>query len=393
MKSIKKLTFILTVLVISFTPLDALEISEGSGVTFGRYFFIAMVGSALISHDLLIKRALPVFKILFCFIVWALLTTVWSVDADVTFQRVMLLVQYAIIFSVMVNVLDSPRKLRIAMLGWILGASYIAFKTINDFKTYGVVDDELYRVSEFGNPNENSFMLCYAVLFCFLIDKTRLRIPSIVFCAYSAFAFIANGSRMGVIIFVIAVIGLFIQLWKWKKRIYVVALVPAMIGFSIYILNHIPTESLLRILGITNDIETGSFSQRETIWACSIKMLSDNESFCLIGCGWGSFNIAITDYLGFPKGAHNFYLDLLCTTGIVGLSIVGYYLYMLFRIIRKTYKADILNYLMLVIPMISMLSTNWQSRRWWFMMGAFIYLIYRNRNFTQIRRHGQLSKK
>lgn len=393
MKSIKKLTFILTVLVISFTPLDALEISEGSGVTFGRYFFIAMVGSALISHDLLIKRALPVFKILLCFIVWALLTTVWSVDADVTFQRVMLLVQYAIIFSVMVNVLDSPRKLRIAMLGWILGASYIAFKTMTDFRIYGIGEDDLYRVREFGNPNENSFMLCYSILFCYLIDKTKYRLPSICFTIYSVYAFIANGSRMGIILLLLAITGFCIQLWTSKKKWYVIALVPAIIGFGTYILSNIPTPTLMRILGITNDIEVGTLAERETIWAYTAEMLSDNERYCLVGSGWGTFNLEIYRYLGKAIGAHNFYLDLLCTTGIVGLSIVVYYLYMLFRIIRKTYKADILNYLMLVIPMISMLSTNWQSRRWWFMMGAFIYLIYRNRNFTQIRRHGQLSKK
>lgn len=383
MKTIRFFTFLLTVLVIAFTPLDALEISEGSGVTLGRYFFIAMAASALFSNDLIIKRQITIFKILICFIIWAFVTALWSVDMNVTLQRVMLLIQYAIIFSVMLNVLNSPKKLKLAMIGWILGASFIAFKTATDFSTYSASSDTLYRVREFGNPNENSFMLCYAVLFCYLIDKTKFRIPSIAFTCFSVFAFVANGSRMGIILFLLGVTGFCIQLWTGKKRWYVMALIPAIIVFGTYVLTHIPTATLLRIIGITDNIESGTFSHRETIWACAEQMLLDNPIWYLTGCGWGTFNIAIYKYLGAYMGAHNFYLDLLCTTGIVGFIIVSYYLYRLFRIIRKTHKADMINYLMLFIPMISMMSTNWQSRRWWFLMGAFIYLIYKNHNFQQ----------
>lgn len=84
-------------------------------------------------------------------------------------------------------------------------------------------------------------------------------------------------------------------------------------------------------------------------------------------------------------GAHNFYLDVLFTTGAVGLGIVIYYLFRLFFIIRKTRDANLMNYMMLFLPLISMMSTNWQSRRWWFMMGAFIYLIYKTDNLKDSR--------
>lgn len=161
---------------------------------------------------------------------------------------------------------------------------------------------------------------------------------------------------------------------------YVILLIPAIIIFGTYVLNNIPEATLYRILGITENIERGTFSHREEIWESALMMISQNEIYALIGCGWGAFNIAIYKYYKFSIGAHNFYLDLFCTTGLIGLSIVICYLSQLFLIIKKTYKANIVNYLLLLIPLISMSSTNWQSRRWWFMMGAFIYLIYKTNN-------------
>jgi len=383
MNIFRKPTLFFTILVIAFTPLDALEISEGSNVTLGRYLFIAMAISALFSGDLVIKQRTGVLSILVGFILWAFATAIWSVDQNITLGRILLLIQYIVIFIVMLNVLNTQKKLRWTMIGWMAGAAYIAYKTATDFSAYATTSSQLYRVSDFGNPNENSFMLCYALLFCYLIDKTKLRLPSIAFTAFSVYAIVANGSRMGIILFVVVVSAFCVQLWQEKKRWYVFAIVPCIIVGGIYVLNHIPTATLMRIIGIADNIQSGDLSYRQNIWAVTFDMLNDNSLWYLFGCGWGVFPIAIKKYFGYTIGAHNFYLDLITTTGIIGFGIVMYYLKRLLSIIRKTPNATIMNYLMLGLPMISMISTNWQSRRWWFLMGAFIYLIYKTGNFSE----------
>ena len=109
MISAKDLTFFLTLLVIGFTPLDAIEISEG--VTLGRYFFILMALSALFSNDLILKPAPKFFKVLIAFSAWAAITSLWSFNSNVTIGRVLYLVQYAIIVAVMVNSLNSKKKI------------------------------------------------------------------------------------------------------------------------------------------------------------------------------------------------------------------------------------------------------------------------------------------
>jgi membrane protein len=378
----KDLTFFLTLLVIGFTPLDAIEIGEG--VTLGRYFFILMTFSAIFTKDILLKPVPRFFKILIGFTIWASLTVLWSFRQTITLERIMYLIQYSIIVIVMLNSLDSKKKLKLAMISWILGVSYIAFNTALDYRTYAVAQDALYRVSEFGNPNENSFMLCYSLLFCYLIDTTKRRIFSICLTAFSVLAIVANGSRMGIIIFLLAIAGFCVQLWQSKKRIYVIALIPVIITGGVYVLEHIPEATFDRIMGMSQSIESGKFSERENIWAAAIEALAENKLWLFCGSGWGTFADCIKMYLGRSIGAHNFYLDVVFTTGVVGLSIIIYYFKILFKLIRKTYKADIINYLLLLIPLISMMSTNWQSRRWWFMMGAFIYLIYKHHNLKRI---------
>lgn len=380
--SLTKLTYFFCVLVVAFTPLDALEITQGSNVTLGRYFFILMTASALFSGSLRLKQTVPIFKILVCFIVWAFFTSLWSVDIEVTLGRIAYLLQYAIVFIVMVNILNTPRRLKVAMIGWILGTSYIAYMSVMDFSANAAIEDGLYRVSKFGNPNENSFMLCYALIFCFLVDKKKMRLFSILFAAFAAFTIIANGSRMGIIMFVVSMFAFCVELWQAKKHWYVLALIPAFIIMGAYELNHIPTATLMRILGITSDIEEGNTAHRNEIWQAALVMIQYNPLYAIIGCGWGTFTVAIKRYYGAAIGAHNFYLDLLITTGVIGLSIILFYLWKLFLLIKNTFKANVMNYMMLLLPMISMMSTNWQSRRWWFMMGAFIYLIYKTGNFN-----------
>lgn len=382
MISAKDLTFFLTLLVIGFTPLDAIEIGEG--VTLGRYFFILMFLSAVYSNDILIKKIPSFFKILIGFVVWATITILWSFNAWMTIERVLYLVQYSIIVMVMLNSINTLKKIRLAMMAWIMGASYIAYNTAVNFQTLALAQDGLYRVSEFGNPNENSFMLCYSLLFCYLVDTTKHRIPSICLTAFSVFAIVANGSRMGIILYLLAVAGFCVQLWQTKKKIYVLALIPIIIAGGVYVLEHVPTATFERIMGISQTIESGKFSERENIWAAAFEALDKNLLWFFGGSGWGTFADCIKFYLGRRIGAHNFYLDVLFTTGVIGLSVILYYLWSLFKIIRMTFKTNVINYLLLIIPLVSMLSTNWQSRRWWFLMGAFIYLVYKHHNLKSI---------
>lgn len=388
----KKLTFFFCVLVIGFTPLDALTISDN--LTLGYVFFILMSICAVLSGSLTPPKNMPKFiKLLIAFIFWAALTSIWSYNIETTLYRVMYLIQYFMIVLVMMNVINTPKRLKIVLGAWALGALYIAIKTAADFSSFAADSSELYRVEEFGNPNENSFMLVWALIFVYLIDGTKKKTPSLIFTLITAYAVVANGSRMGFIMFVIVLLGFVLSLFNKKMNtLYVIGLLISLYIGGTILLQHIPESSLGRFMAIGSNIENHELAHRDIIWAAAFKALYTNPQYLLIGSGWGTFNDAISMYAGYAVGSHNFYINILMTTGLVGMSIVLRYLYVLYKYINKTVNHTVITYLVLVVPLISMSSTNWDSRRWWFLMGTFIYLILKTNNIGNENARRKLSR-
>lgn len=287
------------------------------------------------------------------------------------------------IVLVMLNVINTQKRLKIVLGAWALGALYIAVKTASDFSTFATNTSDLYRVEEFGNPNENSFMLVWALIFVYLIDTTKRKIPSLLFTLVSAYAVVANGSRMGFILFVVTLLGFILSFMNKKRNpLHIAALLILLYIGGCFLMQYIPESSLERFMGIGSNIENHELAHRDIIWAAAIKALSTNPQYLLVGSGWGTFNDAIRMYAGYAVGSHNFYVNILMTTGIVGAVIVLRYLYILYNYISKTENHTIISYLVLVVPLISMSSTNWDSRRWWFLMGTFIFLILKTNTIS-----------
>lgn len=388
----KKLTFFFCVLVIGFTPLDALTISDN--LTLGYVFFVLMSICAVLSGSLLPPKHMPEFaKLLIAFIVWATLTSIWSYNIDTTLYRVMYLIQYFMIVLVMLNVINTSKRLKIVLGVWALGALYIAIKTATDFNTFAANSSDLYRVDEFGNPNENSFMLVWALIFVYLIDTTKRKMPSLSFTLVSAYAIVANGSRMGFILFVVTLLGFIFSFFNKKMNpLHIVVVLTVLYIGGSFLMQYIPESSFSRLMFIGSNIENHELANRDIIWLAAYNALSTNPQYLLLGSGWGTFNEAIQLYAGYAIGAHNFYINILFTTGIIGTSIVLRYLYVLYKYIHKTANHTIITYLVLVVPLISMSSTNWDSRRWWFLMGTFIYLILKTNNFGNENARRKISR-
>lgn len=390
--NLKKLTFFFCVLVIGFTPLDALTISDN--LTLGYVFFVLMSICAVLSGSLLPPKHMPEFaKLLIAFIVWATLTSIWSYNIETTLYRVMYLIQYFIIVLVMLNVVNTSKRLKIVLGAWALGALYIAIKTVVDFNTFAANSSDLYRVEEFGNPNENSFMLVWALIFVYLIDSTKRKIPSLAFTLVSVYAIVANGSRMGFILFVVTLLGFIFSFFNKKMNpLHIVVILTLLYIGGSFLMQYIPEYSLSRLMSIGSNIENHELANRDIIWLAAYNALSSNPQYLLLGSGWGTFNEAIRMYAGYAVGSHNFYINILMTTGLVGMSIVLRYLYVLYRYINKTTNHTIISYLVLVVPLISMSSTNWDSRRWWFLMGTFIYLILKTNNIGNENARRKISR-
>ncbi|WP_195453850.1 O-antigen ligase family protein [Alistipes communis] len=381
----EKIIYILTILYIGLIPMEAITIAED--ISYGRIVFILLFASSLFNISRCYKVNItkqPHIVILFSFIFYCFLSIIWSYDPDETLYRVQLLIQYIIITVLATNILCDYKRLKWAMVAFCLGCGYIGIASFGEYQVNSVVDMS-YR-SEFtaGNPNENAFMINYAIIFLLIISsnlshtKRMLNILCIIGVVIFSYFILILGSRNGIIMLATTLSFYSIpKIWK-KNNLKSILSVLILVFGTLYLFFALPEAVQERYLGIQDQIAKNEMAGRGYIWSKIFDMLSQPDFPIIRGTGWGTFITVFSQYSGQQIGAHNFYLNLLTTTGLIGLSLVLYYLYRLFlylKLIRIKNKS--VYYLLLIIPLISMITTNWESRKWWFIMSIFIYTLYR----------------
>jgi O-antigen ligase len=89
--------------------------------------------------------------------------------------------------------------------------------------------------------------------------------------------------------------------------------------------------------------ETGrDGTQRSEIWRATWRMIKDHP---LLGVGLGGYWMAISQYHegsgeATPQQAHNDYLELLASGGVIGVALGAWFLYLLIREARRNFKSS-----------------------------------------------------
>lgn len=392
----QKLLYISCLLVIGLTATDAITIVEN--VTYGRISFILMMFFALFTPKMLLPNNDNYIKILFFFVLLVGITMPFSQYSDVVFSRFLLLVQYLLIVIIVGNVIQSKKQIYNMLFAYCLGCLYIAFSMFFTYTTdLSVQVGELYQLTdEVGNPNENAFLIVYAMILAFVLLKNNIYnskvINIILYVSMIVYvsAIFSSASRMGFILMIISATIIFISMPKFKiKNLISIAL----LGIAIFFLvnNYITDRTLERLFTITNDIGNSNLAGREWIWSKAGDMIEADSFNWLVGEGWGVFPYALHQFTGQFKGAHNFYIALFYCTGLLGcLIVLIYFINLSFKLLKYKKKEELFYYLLLLIPLISMISTNWDGRRWWFLIGLFIYKI---NDLTEAQDGKTISKK
>lgn len=211
-----------------------------------------------------------------------------------------------------------------------------------------------YR-SEFttGNPNENAFMINYAIIFLLIISTnlSRTKRMSNILCIIGVVIFsyfiLILGSRNGIIMLATTLLFYSIPKICRKRNFKSVLTILILIFGTLYLFFALPATIQERYLGIQDQIAENEMAGRGYIWGKTFDMLSQPGFPIIQGTGWGTFITVFSQYSGQQIGAHNFYLNLLTTTGLIGLSLVVYYLYRLFlylKLIKTKNKSVIIFY-------------------------------------------------
>ncbi|MFY1613225.1 O-antigen ligase family protein [Macellibacteroides fermentans] len=379
--------YILTILYIGFIPLEAVTIADG--ITMGRIVFFLMFGASLFKAKICYKidRKNKHFKYLLLFSIFCFFSILWSRDFAMTLDRSAYLIQYLIITIVSTNILNSRKKISWAMIAYIAGCLYIGYISYKEFGLFASERMSYRGDMTAGNPNENAFLINYAIIFLLIFwnwldssEKLKRYLCAVIILIFSCIILLL-GSRNGLIMLVSTFLMYSIPTIFKRGGLQSFLILSLLIGFTIYMFYGLPEELQERYMGIKSQIEDNEMAGRGYIWAKAIDMISQPGFPILWGTGWGSFVSVFNSYAGMSIGAHNFYLSLIVTTGIIGFTIVMIYLASLFRYVKQSnYTNKHLYYLLIIIPMISMTTTNWEFRKWWFVISIFIYSFYKLRS-------------
>ena len=248
-----------------------------------------------------------------------------------------------ILLAALLTYIDSAKRLRkiviiITIFGFVFAFFGILQNVLSPQKIYGIY--EVPYAKPFGSfVNRHNFAaymemtLCLplGLMFAGAVEKDR-RLLTITAIALMGIALILSGSRGGLIAFLAAVFFLIMLTTKTKNT----KQIALKIGLAVILLATIVVGSAL-IGGETSLMRIGeadsSPTTRTHIWSVTLSIIKNNLPF---GAGFGAFGVAYTPYdslngLERVEQAHNDYLEVAATAGIVGLLIGGFFLWQLFR--------------------------------------------------------------
>jgi len=241
-----------------------------------------------------------------------------------------------------------------AMLSFALGSVTLAILFIADI---GVVYID-GRLSMFGsNANNIGLRISISSIILFVtVIQNRLNLGSYRYVILLLLPFMLRviaetGSRLSTISFILAfVIGitLYKSKYLWSKILLITGGILFISFLTLWMLN---SEILKeRLLNTVNSKEVGG---RDEIWIEIFPLLKENPVF---GVGITGYRQFATYIYGETFSPHNVILEVLCYTGIIGLSFYLIFLYQIFKRSYLSYKNNgILLPLLLILPVIGLI--------------------------------------
>lgn len=251
-----------------------------------------------------------------------------------------------IFFAAFLTFIDSAKRLRfvvttITIFGFVFAFFAILQAVLSPNKIYGIY--EVPYAAPFGSfVNRHNFAaymemaLCLplGLMFVGAIGKDR-RLLYITAIGLMGIALLLSGSRGGLVSLLAAVFFLIFLTTKTKSSgqlVLKIGLAVLLIGTIVAGAILIGGESSLSRFAETANSEDFS-SSRTHIWNVALSIIYNHLPF---GAGLGAFGVAYTPFdsqngLARVEQAHNDYLEVLATAGLIGLLIGGFFIYRLFR--------------------------------------------------------------
>jgi len=259
------------------------------------------------------------------YIVWGVMSAAWAIDSQLVFDRAQVLVQSIALYVLVINLVNSPRRVQNILSIIVVASLALAFLTI-----FRVLSGEMIRgrvdiaqISDY-DPNEQAagFLLSAAVLMALFSRAVQLsrKLLSPIALSIVVLAVLATSSR-GAMLSLIAILAFSLIL---DRKLWQLVLLAPVIGIAALFL--LPPTFLNRLESIVTLSDRGA--GRVDIWLVGMQIISAHS---LLGVGLGNFGRAFDRYLPqtpgirrflLPgRGPHNIFLGALGELGVLGLAL------------------------------------------------------------------------
>lgn len=319
-----KVSFILLLSFLLTIPVED-SLAFSSELSINRLIGMVAMGvwGILVLTRQKIRRVHPFLLCTLLFIVWNLFSVFWTIDRDLTISRIKTYIQLGIMCLMIWDLVDSKKRLRIAIQAYVVGAYISVFGTIINF----IKGEEAYLysggryVATGFNANDLAVILALGLpLAWYLVisavensGKRWLAVINLLYIPTAIFAIFLTGSRGGFITAMLSIFYILPTVNRMGRKVKIpfsILIIILMIAAVMII----PDSTMQRIMSTFRSGETDYLGGRLQIFADAAGIIDQHP---WLGIGSGAFKSATR----FGTIAHNTFLSILSETGIIGFLL------------------------------------------------------------------------
>lgn len=261
------------------------------------------------------------------FFVWGYLSSLWAINQTAVMEYTISNGQVLMLTIALVAYISNNTKLKRFLIAFIISALILAIRLLSTTSLSEIYQVGYHLGTAFGYDRVHIGMISsYASLFLiYFADnyKKKILYPVSLFLIFISFA---SGSRKGLVIILAGIVFYFLLSRRVpQKRIKIILRILIAILIAYYLINSIPFLYHAigrRIVGFVSFLSNGSgdssAATRSILLREAINVAFEHP---ILGVGLYNFKYVSSQNLC----AHNNYLELICSTGLVSLLIFYYY--------------------------------------------------------------------
>ncbi len=264
------------------------------------------------------RRWLDVHLILAALTGWAVLSLLWTADAELTTRHLATMLQLLLLLLLLWDFAEQRPDLTRLRWAWVLGGYLGSMGLITTSMAEGGE-----RAAAFGfDANDLGTILALGIPIAWQLRSHHAGdpIPRLVATSYlpvGGFAVLLTGSRGALLVLIVSALVVVTPPPRTHRHGRVSAVV-ALLAIGALATLAVPQATLQRLATIPTELRDGDLNDRTPMWHAALEVLDERP---VTGSGAGTSELETGERTGAELGVHNTYLSLGLQLGAVGAGL------------------------------------------------------------------------